>query len=99
MMICIPKIPLPSQLDDEWIDWAANTYGVSTNVVRGMLAGFYTMRARRYAKGIAHVRGEAVHMENARTSLSQFEAMYPQECAADRAMYSELIPQLQELAR
>lgn len=95
----LPAVPVMTEFDESWIDWASKTYGVRPNIVRGMLAGFYTMRARAFPEGLAAIARDIRGGELALEQLPTHEKEHPREAAADREMWGKLLPQLRELAR
>ena len=95
----IPPIPRMTELDEEFITWAAGTYALRPEMCRGMLAAWYTMRAKRYALAIEHIQNVVKAGEHSLAELPTWESMYPNEVKADRAMWSALLPQLREFDR
>ena len=85
--------------DEDYIAWVAGTYALRPEMVRGMLAAFYTMRARRFPEAIDSIKSTIAAGENALKELPQWEKTHPHESAADKAMWEKLLPQLREYAR
>lgn len=95
----IPPIPAMTVLDEEWIDWAAGTYAMRREVLRGMLAALYTMRAQRLALGIEHIQQAVRNGEASLAQLPEWMERNPKEVELDTKMWNDLLPQLRELAR
>lgn len=95
----IPNIPAMTALDEEWVEWAAGTAGITPEMARGLLAGFYTMRARAYPMAIDRISADVQHGYQCLAELPAYEREYPREVIQDREMWNALLPQLQAMAR